>query len=261
MIEWVAILVELGILVLLAFRVRRLVSSYRAQRSRHAYAIDALREALADTVGPRLGGLMFTELAVTWYAFAGWGKARTRHPMGTVHPGYRHAGYPAILGAVIMAVVVETAAVHFLLGLWIGAWVWILTFLGAYSIVWLVGDFNAARQCPSLVTEDAMLIRTGLRWRAEVPLRTITALHASAPEGDALAVTLFGKPNRWIECGEDITVHGPFGIRRTARVIGLGLDDPGSISLPGDTSVDSPSPTPPAPDPRPAGAPSRKPPS
>jgi hypothetical protein len=233
LIERIAILAELALLALLAFRLRRLVSSYRVRRSEHAYATDALREALADTVGPRLGGLLFTELALTWYAFAGWGRARTRHPLGTVHSGYRHGGYPAILGAVVMAVIVETAAVHFLLGLWIGAWVWIPTFLGAYSLVWLLGDFNAARQCPSMVTADAILIRTGLRWRAEVPLQRVVALHSSPPEGDSLAVTMIGKPNRWLECAEDITVHGPFGIRRTARILGLGLDDPSSLPLPG----------------------------
>lgn len=131
-----------------------------------------------------------------------------------------------MLGAIIMAVLVETAVVHMLVSLWI-AWVaWILTISGVSSIVWLLRDFNAARLNPSLLMESGLRLRTGLRWRADLSWVDILGTRDDRPVDESVSMTLFGQPDFWLECKQPILVHGPFGIRRTVSFIGVGVDDP-----------------------------------
>ena len=225
-LEIAAILVEAGLLIALIIRLRKIRGIYRIERERQPYPIDALRIAFASTMGRRLGAMVFGEVAVLWYALAGWrGRGRASQP-GKPFPGHRRNAYPAILGAVMMAVVVETAVLHLLVSLWVGWVAWILTGLSVYSLIWLLGDFQAARLNPSLLTESHLHLRTGLRWQADLAWMEIIGIHGDPPPEKHVKMTLFGAPEFWIECSDPTVVRGFFGIERHVRFIGLGVDDP-----------------------------------
>lgn len=135
-----------------------------------------------------------------------------------------------MLGAIIMAVLVETAVVHMLVSQWIVWLAWILTASGISSIVWLLRDFNAARLNPSLITESGLELRTGLRWRADIDWAEVFGTLDEQPaDEESVSMTLFGQPDFWLECRQPILVHGPFGIKRNVRLIGLGVDDSGGF--------------------------------
>ena len=100
------------------------------------------------------------------------------------------------------------------------------SFSSIYSILWLLGDLHAARLNPSLSTDRGLHLRTGLRWRADLSWADIETLLDDPPEGRSVSMTLFGKPDLWLQCRDEVLVGGPFGIERRVRVLGLGLDDP-----------------------------------
>jgi hypothetical protein len=54
----------------------------------------------------------------------------------------------------------------------------------------------------------------------------IVAVRDEAPESDARRMTLLGAPDFWLELREPAEVTGPFGIRRSARFLGIGADEP-----------------------------------
>lgn len=164
-----------------------------------------------------------------WYALSGWGRTVEELPGVEAFAYHTRQAYPAILGAIMMAVVVETAAVHFLVTLWLGNVAWVLTGLGIYSMVWMVGDYHAARMKPFLATEMGLRLDTGLRWRAHVSWEEILSIHDDAPTEPSMPLTLLGKPDFWIECRDAVPVAGPFGIKRTVRFLGVGADDPASF--------------------------------
>jgi len=174
--------------------------------------------------GPR--GPVGGELAILRYAFTGWRTQATDPPHGVAFAGHRRAAYPAILVAVIMAVMAETAAVHLLISLWRPPVAWVFTALSLYSLIWILGDFNAARQEQSAVTRDGLRLRTGLRWRLDLTWAQVVGLQDTPPAGESLTMTLFGEPDFWIECHEPVVVSGMFGMKREVRFIGLGVDDP-----------------------------------
>lgn len=104
---WVLLpVVEVGLLVALGMRGRRAVAEYREGRARSSYPVDAAR------------------------AF----------------PAHRRRAYPAILGALVLATLVETAGLHLLLGLWTPVAAWVATGPSVYGILWMLGDFHALRR-------------------------------------------------------------------------------------------------------------------
>lgn len=228
-LETVALLLEGGLLVLLGFRIRAVRRAFRAARPRFPYRGDALRHALREVLGPRVGAVFFGEVGVLWHTMAGWRGGKVPGVPGTVFPGHRRNAYPAILVALLMAIAVETVALHVLVGLWFVPAAWALTILSVYSGIWLLGDFQAARATPSLVGQEALHLRTGLRWSADVPWSTIRSIHDERPSGDTVDMTLWGAPDFWLECSDPVPVQGPFGLDRQVQFLGVAVDQPGDL--------------------------------
>ncbi len=225
-LEIAVVMIEAALLIALVLRIRKIRRVYRAEKARQPYRVDAFRVALTTTLGRRVGAAIFNEVSILWYAFAGWTRRRSVTPKGVPFSGHRRNAYPALLAAFMMAVVVETAVVHLLVSLWIGWLAWLLTGLGVYSLAWLLGDFQAARLNPSLLTESHLYLRTGLRWQADLALEEIIAVHSQSPSEKYVKMVMFGSSDLWLECSEPILVRGIFGIERRVKFVGLGLDDP-----------------------------------
>lgn len=224
---------ELLLLVLVALRVRRLIRSYRRLRAQNHTPGVAARLATNEALGSRLGGILFSEISVLWYA--------TRFTASTPSPPtgvryfavYRRNGYPAVVAILLVIVAVETAAAHLLLGLWTPIAAWISTILGAYSAIWIWGDFQAARLNPIASSDDGLDLNTGLRWHTAIGWSDIVTIHDREPKPDSgdrtLRMTLFGAPDFWLELREPAQAVGPFGITRAARYLGVGADAPSEL--------------------------------
>ena len=225
-LDVLAAVLEGTLLVLLVLRIRAIRSAFTVANGRTPYPADALRHALREAMGPRLGAIVFSEASVLWYAVAGWRPRRDAGAGERAFPGHRRNAYPAVLGALLMAIVVETGAVHLLVALWWEPVAWVLTILGVYSVFWLLGDLNAARAMPSVLTDRDLHLRAGLRWSADVPLSEILATHDAPPDEETVDLALWGKPDLWLETREPVPVQGPFGLVRHVRFLGVGVDDP-----------------------------------
>ncbi len=217
---------EGAVLLVLSLRMRRIRGIYIVEKKRQPYASDALRIAVSDVLGKRLGGAVFSESAALWYAVTGWGPVRSRQAHGTAFSGFRRNAYPALLTALLFVLVIETGVVHLLVGLWSPRLAWVLSALGAYTILWLLGDFHAARLNQTLVSDFGLHLRTGLRWHTDVAWSEIQSIRTERPTEDAVKMTLFGKPDFWIEFRQPKRIVGILGIERRARFAGLGIDDP-----------------------------------
>lgn len=223
--------VEIGVVALLAVRARRVVRRYRQVRAAHDDADGALEEALGDVLGsPRLAALVVGELGLLRYGIAGWTRS-TPAPAADEFAYHRRGSYPALLAVVAVVAVFETLGVHILLSLWEPAAAWGVTALGIYGFAWVAGDFHAGRLHPIRIDGDALVLRTGLRWRARVPLDAIAALgDEPPPAGEArVAFVYVGQPDLWLELDRPLTVRGPLGVERTTRHLGVGVDDPAAF--------------------------------
>ena len=227
LVSYAAGLAEIALVVVIVYKVVQLRRRYRERAATGAGVYEALRESARAVLGRVAGGALAYEVAVFYYAAAGWRKSPPEDERSfTV---YRESAYvPLIIGGMI-AVVIETAAVHLLVRLWSPLAAWILTGLSVYAAIWLIGDFHAVRLRPVLVGDGRLELRLGLRWTASIPIESIRSV-AAAPSDEArpdeyLKAVLLGAPNRRIELSEPVRADGAYGYTRRVRTIDLQIDD------------------------------------
>lgn len=221
---------ELILLGYLAGRTVRMRCEYRRLRPQRP-RVEALRGALIGVLGPRLGSAVHMEVSALWYATRFLEKEVASRPGETRFHLHRRGGYPAVLGALLLLVLMETTIAHLLLARWSSAAAWISTGLGAYSALWLWGDYHAARLNPVVATERGLDLTVGLRWSASVPWAWIGGIRDRAPDGSSQRMTLMGEADFFIELTAPVEVRGPFGIVRTAHNLGVGVEDPAALRL------------------------------
>ncbi|HTO99197.1 MAG TPA: hypothetical protein VMK66_19255 [Myxococcales bacterium] len=219
-VRLLAIPLELALIWLAAVSVRRALLARRA-----ADAASALRAGLADALGDSaLARALAAELAVFWYALFSWGRPA---PAGST--AYKRAGWVAIYCAILLACAAEAIPLHFLFRRWGPLAAGLSLAVHVYTALWLIGDLRALVLRPLRVEGGTLLLRIGLRWEADIPLSSVVKVERGpAAEGRRLGV--LGTPNLTLWLREPQQLIGPFGIRKTARVLQLQVDDPDRLA-------------------------------
>ena len=230
-LEYVLPLVELAIIAYLVFQARAIRRAYRVLRPSTVYASDAAAQAVAEVVGTALVfRLAITEAQLFYYSVVGWfvsfRPTQPDHRPFTIH---RRTIYPVILVFFTFIMALETLGIHLLIAHWTVIGAWIVTALSIYTFFWILGDFNAIRLHPIVVTEDDLHLRVGLRWRAVVPRQAIVSLskisRQDAANKEILRLILIGEPNCLLELDREITFYGLFGRTRTEHRVVLAVDE------------------------------------
>ena len=220
----------------LALVVAALHGMMKAARQRQALILaghppyDASVRVLQDTLHlGRAAPAVASELLVVELALTGW---RQSAPQGTnVFTVYKEGGAQAINLVLGVLVVIETVVLHLIVAPYSDSIAWFLTATSLYTLIWLIGDTQALRLRPVIVTADRVEINVGMRWRASVPKAHIKAVHTG--EGPAskthrnLSRPMF--ETVYLEFTTPVQLEGLFGIRRQARSIGLSIDEPSAF--------------------------------
>lgn len=224
-------LLELAALAYLAVRGRRVARAYRESASPDPLL--RLREAAGEVFGPGTASrLLADEIMMLRYLVR-----PPRPPVpaaATTFTAHRRNAWGAIVLALSMAVAVEAVAVHALVARWSVAGAWVLTALSLYSVLWLVADLRATRARPLLLDRDRLLVRTGLRWTADVARSSVVAAERPRPDEELsgegeLSTALPGPPDVVLELDPAVSVDGPFGLVRQVHRLGLAVDEPASL--------------------------------
>ena len=221
-LRYVVIPAELLLVSWLGVRARRALTS--AGEGDFATRFRAVaRETLEHRVP---ADVLTTEVAVLYHAFRPVGRSPDQESEFTVH---REVGYAGVVIGLGMAVVVEAVALHALLGQWSSTVAWILSGLSVYALVWLIGDYRALAARPIRLDRTRLALRVGLRWEAEIPLRSIVAIGgppavSETPSASTLVASVLGRPNLRLWLAEPIEVTGMYGLRRHADEIQLRVD-------------------------------------
>lgn len=225
---------ELVVIGALAVRLRQFVSAYREAKASSVYFTDALfsgfQKALSDRI---IFNVIFVEFFLVYFSFAGWflkpPAVKQDQRQFTYH---RKSGYAAILAMLMLILAVETVALHLIVLHWSVVAAWTLTVLSIYGALWLIGDYHAIRVHPIIVAPGTLHLRTGLRWRADIPLENIEEVRAGSPDHPKSSEYLRASilwPRSSIILKSPVEIHGLFGRRKTARRIGVSVDDPDAL--------------------------------
>lgn len=119
-----------------------------------------LQQNLSKIVGSeRLGKILGSEVAMCYYAFFCWKKRELHQNELSYH---KNTGVIVLLWTVLMLVLIETTAVHFLLERWSVWLAWLLTGLSLYTFLMLLGHINAVVYRPHAVFENRIELKLGI---------------------------------------------------------------------------------------------------
>lgn len=229
-LRWLPGLLEALTLAVAAAKARRMVRAYRATYAQLPHYWPALRAAVA-ALG-RVGALLLAEADLLRYALLGWWAAPDVPAAAVPFSSHRESGFPAFIAMLTVALLVETAGLHLLVGHWSPALAaWVLVF-DAYAVLTCVAHGHAVRLRPSLLFAETLELRVGTMWRLVVPRAALLAVEPlrdrPAPHPDTLDLTrlLFTTPNLLLTFTEPVTLAGPYGTHRTARRVAFYLDEP-----------------------------------
>lgn len=231
-------------LVLLVWLFRRISAARRKALAATAAAgrpdaQDTILAATSEVVSRgRFAEMLADEMTVLYYALS-------RRPGGATPADatldertltyHRKSAYGAAVFALILATLAEVPAMHLLLRLWSERAAWVMTALGLYAVLWLVGDWRACRLRPMHVEDGTLRIRFGLRWRLDIPvervvrMRAPTAAERATKRAMDLRLALPGVSWTVLELDHPVTAVGMYGRRRSVRSLGLGLDEPARL--------------------------------
>lgn len=222
-------LVSIGSLVVCA---RQALRNVRTAEAQTGDAFERFQLGVRAAFGNnRLLEFLVTEIAFVYYGLFAW-RRRVSVPEGaTATTCYKKSGWSTILGVLIFLILIESTIVHLVLQRWSGTAVWIWDALDLYGILWLLGDYQALRLRPLLLTPDALHVRFGLRWSGTVPLHLIERIEKVSfrdptPKGpDVLKIALLSEPEYVVTLREPVTFQGLLGRQKAVRHLTLCVDD------------------------------------
>lgn len=230
-VRFLPALLEGATLVLLIAKSRQLVQRYQIAYRQHPHFGPSAQVAVQQVLG-RAGVLLVAEAAMLRYAVLGWWAQPAGTRGATAFSTHRDSGFTAFAVVLGAALVIESAAVHLLVGLWSARAAGWLLLCDLYLLLLLIAHAHAVRLRPVRLTADTLHLNVGFVWQLTVPLRELVAVESlpdhPEPAADLLNLTkvLFTPPNLLLTFAQPVTVKGPYGMQRTGQRVAVYLDHP-----------------------------------
>lgn len=193
-----------------------------------AVVVLAVRMRRGEMRESHVARLVVNEVESLYLGVFGWRIAdppRRGVAMTTFH---QRVGWGSVVAGIVLIIAVESVAVHLFVQQWSVTAAWIITGLDIWGAIWLIGDYQAFRIRPLVVTEDAIELRFGFRWSATIARSNVAGVDEFSPSrrsSSYLRLSILEEPEYILLLREPVRVTGLAGITRTVTSIGLRVDD------------------------------------
>jgi hypothetical protein len=220
---------EAAIAVVAIVRVRAAMKAVRARGGAAEDPFELLERFVHGMIPvPVVAGALLYELRVVDWALFRRGARVAREREGRF--GWKGADeWRVVVIALSIVIAAESFALHLFLAPRIGSWVWLVTALDLYAMLWLVADCRALDANGIRVGERGVSIRFGIRWEADIEPGAVERVEAAANGNWDRKLALIEEPTLVIVTRRAVELRGPYGIRRRASRIGVRLDDPAAF--------------------------------
>lgn len=227
---WALPIIELSVLTIVIVKVRRAIKTYNNLKGTTPDFYDSLKKVCHEILPSKLVIPFATEVAVFYYGFIDWKKRPINPHEYTYH---KKSGTPAVFGAFLFIIVIETLALHFLLLKWSPVAAWILTGLSTYTAIQIIGFAKSLSKRPISLETNTLTLRYGILNETQISYSDIDSVVLSKKEleKDKLIQTLsplgaLESHNVLITLKRENTLTGFYGMKKPYKVIGLHLDEP-----------------------------------
>ncbi len=229
-LEYSLLPIELFLVGYLVFKVRQIRKAYSNTKTEDLGFPETLKLSLENSFGKTKANEFFqTEVSLFYYAFGAWNVKPEIPPKATAFTIYKKSAYGTVIAVFVFVMLLETIILHIVLAKWSLVLAWILTSLSIYGIFFLFGDFNAIRSRPVLVTNQKLIIRTGIRWFLEVDLSNIESLKFSPSIAELskkrLKTEVLGSANVLLQLKKPVIANTYYGIKKETKTVSLFVDE------------------------------------
>ncbi len=226
---WILPLVEIGVVLFIVSKGRAVVKRLKTEVGKNPDIFSTLREVAGEILPERLAYAMATEMGVFYYGFLSWKRIELGQNEFTYH---RKSGTIALLSILLVMILVEMTAIHFLLRQWSYLAAWILTGLSVYTGVQVYGMARSLTRRPYVIQKHSLLLRYGIMGEAMVELSNIASFEFSGKPTDASENALSLSPlaalekhNVILHLKDQGTVRGLYGSKRKYSTLAFFVDD------------------------------------
>lgn len=226
---WALPVIEVSVLTFVVIKVRSAIKTFKALKDGTPDFFHALKSTCCEIFPRKVVSPIVTEIAVFYYGFMHW---RTIPLSANEFSYHKKSGTPALLGALIFIIAIETVVFHYLLMSWSSVAAWTLSALSIYSGIQIFGFAKSLTKRPICVNEDSLALKYGILNEVEIPLEDIEAIELSGSPlaEDKLTRTLsplgeMESHNVILHLKNEHTLTGLYGIKRNFRVLGLHIDE------------------------------------
>jgi hypothetical protein len=160
---------ELGVLIYAISKIKRINAVYKQLKITEPHNPYLLRKSMVEVLGDSIAiKLMASEIGILKFGLMPFGKKEAIPPAATGYSIYKEAGYIAMFSIVMFACLAELVGFHLLIAHYSKTAAIIVSVLTAYGIVIITGDLAAIIKKPVLIMPDRLVLRTGIRWVANV---------------------------------------------------------------------------------------------
>jgi hypothetical protein len=227
---WALPIIEVAVLVFVIIKIRRAIKTYKVLKGVTPDFFDTLKNTCYEILPKRLAIPFATEIAVIYYGFINWRSRPLQENEFTYH---KNSGTPAIFGATILIIAVETFAIHFLLAQWNNVFAWVLTALSIYMAIQVLGFAKSLSKRPISINQNSLSLKYGILNEAEISFSDIAKIERSSKPLDKNEFTKTLCPlgeleshNTIIHLKNENEMIGLYGMKKKFKVIGLFVDEP-----------------------------------
>jgi len=226
---WALPFIEISVLVLIVMKVRQTLHQFKKVSAISPDFYDGVKATCLELFPTKLAPFVAAEISVIYYGIIHWRHKKLAPEEFSYH---KNSGTHALMGALLMAIVVETVAIHFLISEWNNTIAWILTGLSLYSVVQIGGIAKSLSRRPVVVGNEKLVLRYGIMNQAEISYDKITSIFLSKAriDVDSNVITLspLGQIEQYnviIDLAEDCCLYGLYGSTKHFRTIALYIDE------------------------------------
>ena len=229
--QWVVPMIEAVIFLII---IRKFYLANKITKTLNSGSIDFLshsRVLLSETFGSaKIGAVIATEVSMFYYAF--FSKKNKKNSDELHFTSYKNNGIIAVFYAFMMAIIVESLAMHFLLMPVSSLFAWVLTGLSLYTCVQLFAHIRAITARVIKIDDHTLELHMGLAADAEIHLSNIKSIEIITKESiekDVVKISLLKKlepQNMMIELHEAVEITKSYGIKRYSKRISFFVDEP-----------------------------------
>lgn len=221
---------ELFVIVYLIWKVRQAIRYHKTLGHVEQDFYSALKDTCANFLPPKAALILSTEIALFYFSFVTWKKFNLTPNQFTYH---KSSPARAVLLAFLLMILVETVALHLLLGQWSKIAAWILTILSIYTALQVLGILKSLSRRPITIEANNLVIRYGILNEVSIPFEQIEAIRPCSGtfeiDKSTKKLSPFGELEGYsilITLKETLTLQGLYGMKRDFKQLAFSLDEP-----------------------------------